>query len=134
MWTRLTIGLVMAAMLGLAAFARPAANDARAEFFESRVRPLLINKCSTCHGPKQQQGGLRVDSLAGLLKGGKFGTAIVAGKPEASRLIEAISHTNPNLKMPPTGKLDSGQIEALTLWVKQGAYWPEAAKSDGGSK
>ncbi|MGB4738354.1 MAG: c-type cytochrome domain-containing protein, partial [Fuerstiella sp.] len=67
----------------------PAAADSKLEFFETSIRPVLIERCSQCHGAHKQNGGLRVDSLAALLKGGDTGPAIVAGNAADSLLIKA---------------------------------------------
>ncbi len=53
------------------------------------VKPLLQEKCFSCHGALKQQGGLRVDTVASLLKGGDGGAALVGGKPAESLLIDA---------------------------------------------
>src|SRR5689334_12854014 len=88
----------------------PAASGAEpAEFFEAKIRPLLVNRCYVCHTDKAS-GGLRVDSRAALLKGGKSGPAIVPGAPAQSLMIQAVAQTHPRLKMPPTEKLDSQDI------------------------
>ncbi len=94
------------------------------EFFEKRVRPVLVEHCGKCHAGDQSRGGLRVDSLSALLKGGDTGPAIVPGKPEDSILIEAVKYDPNGYQMPPTGKLADDQIAALTEWVSQGAIWP----------
>ena len=93
-------------------------------FFESNVRPLLIDNCLTCHSDKKQKGGLRLDSMAAILKGGKHGPAIVRGKPEDSRLISAVSYKDLDLQMPPEDHLSGDQVLALSAWVKMGAPWP----------
>lgn len=100
------------------------------EFFENKIRPMLVDQCFTCHAAanKTAMGGLQLDSREKLLKGGGRGTALVPGKPEASLLLRAVSHTDPKLQMPPNSKLTSEQIAALTEWVKRGAPWPSAAK------
>src|SRR4051794_21847019 len=72
------------------------------EFFENRVRPVLATNCFACH-TSSQLGGLRVDSKAALLKGGKSGPAISPGMPEESLLVRAIRHTDSKLKMPMGG-------------------------------
>ena len=54
----------------------------REKFFEQNVRPLLAEKCYSCHGEKKQKGGLRLDSIEAILKGGESGPAVVPGKPE----------------------------------------------------
>ncbi len=96
------------------------------EFFEKKIRPLLIEACYKCHSDqaKKLKGGLRLDSRAGLLKGGDSGPALVPGQPERSRLIEVVGYKNSDLQMPPRGKLPAGAIADLTAWVKIGAPWP----------
>jgi len=104
--------------------AGPAISPAEAEFFETQVRPVLAEKCYSCHGPKLQQAGLRVDSRAALLRGTDAGQpSLVPGDPEKSSLVTAIRHTGA-VKMPPQGKLPDKDIQALTEWVKMGAPWP----------
>src|SRR4051812_9625695 len=63
-----------------------------AEFFETRVRPVLAEHCVACHGPKKQMSGLRLDSREALLEGGDKGTAVRPGDPEGSRLVQAVRH------------------------------------------
>jgi hypothetical protein len=94
------------------------------EFFEARVRPVLVSKCLSCHGDAKQKAGLRLDSRAALLKGGRSGPAVSPGEPEKSALVRAI-HYDAKLKMPPEGKLTDEAINVLTDWVKLGAPWPE---------
>ncbi|MFN3326431.1 MAG: PSD1 and planctomycete cytochrome C domain-containing protein [Bryobacteraceae bacterium] len=96
-----------------------------AEFFETRVRPVLAANCYACH-TQSKLGGLRLDSKEAVEKGGNSGPMIVAGKPEESLLIQAVTHRHERLKMPPTGKLKQEEIENLTAWVKAGAIWPDA--------
>jgi hypothetical protein len=92
-------------------------------FFESRIRPVLIDNCYKCHDDKKQRGGLRVDSRAALLSGGDQGAAIQPGKPDESLLIKAVRHQD-ELKMPPKKQLAKEQIADLTQWVRMGAPWP----------
>src|SRR5258705_12044060 len=62
---------------------------AKLEFFEKKIRPLLAENCFKCHGPEKQKAGLRLDSLASIMKGGDSGPAVAPGKPEESLLVEA---------------------------------------------
>jgi mono/diheme cytochrome c family protein len=115
--------------------AKPAAAPVAAreadEFFEKSVRPVLVEKCFSCHSDKKAFGGLRVDSMAGMMKGTDTGKQVlVPGDPAKSPLIQVLSHTGP-VKMPPQGKLAPEAIEALTAWVKMGAPWPGGAASGG---
>ncbi|MCA9097626.1 MAG: hypothetical protein KDA36_04545, partial [Planctomycetaceae bacterium] len=100
------------------------ANDPREEFFEQKVRPLLVERCFKCHGDKKQFGELRVDSREMLLKGGENGPAIVSEKPDESLLIEAVRQSG-DLVMPPEPeeKLSDDQISVLERWVAEGAFW-----------
>ncbi|HUQ69593.1 MAG TPA: DUF1549 domain-containing protein, partial [Planctomycetaceae bacterium] len=94
------------------------------EFFEKRVRPVLVERCQKCHDAKQHKGGLRLDSRAAVMRGGDTGPAVVAGDPKSSLLIEAVRYDPDGYQMPPTGKLPDDAIAALTEWVRQGAPWP----------
>jgi len=94
------------------------------EFFESRVRPILVERCVKCHGPKKQSSHLRLDSRESVLKGGESGPAVVPAKPDESLLIQAVSHTHDELKMPPGDKLPEPAVSILRQWVGLGAPWP----------
>ena len=108
-------------------------DQSQMEFFESRVRPILIKHCFECHGEKKQEGGLRTDLHKSLLKGGDTGPAIVPGKPKESELILAINYDADSYQMPPDGKLKQEQIDILTRWVEEGGYWPEHDKTSSSS-
>lgn len=97
-------------------------------FFESKIRPLLEDRCIECHGEKKQKGGLRLDLREGWHKGGESGPAIVPGDAEASRLIQAVRRTDEELKMPPKTPLSAQEVAALELWVRRGAPDPRIAK------
>lgn len=92
--------------------------------FENNVRPILVQRCIKCHGPKKAQADLRLDALSSVMKGGESGPAIVPGKSEASLLVKAIQHKG-ELKMPPKRKLTDIEIAALSRWIERGAFWPE---------
>ncbi len=95
-----------------------------AEFFESRIRPVLVERCLGCHGPKKQSSGLRLDSREAVLKGGDSGPAVVPAKPDESLMIQAIAHRHEEIKMPPKGKLPDAEVALLRRWVAIGAPWP----------
>ena len=92
------------------------------KFFETKVRPVLVTKCYTCH-TQAANGGLRLDSHAALLKGGSHGPVVIAGKPEESKLLAAIRYDGA-LKMPPGGQLEPSDINTLREWIADGAAWP----------
>jgi hypothetical protein len=96
----------------------------QAAFFETKVRPLLSERCFGCHGPDKQKSGLRLDSRAAMLAGGDSGAAIEPGSPESSLLVDAVNYRS--LEMPPDRKLSDDEIEVLTQWVKEGAPWPNS--------
>ena len=105
------------------------AKELEAEF-ETRVRPVLVAHCQSCHGAKKQEAGLRLDSAAGLKNGSDSGPVVVPGNVEQSLLIQAVRHTG-NTKMPPKQKLSDAEIAALTKWVQRGAVWPVDAVGSG---
>jgi hypothetical protein len=98
------------------------------EQFEKHVRPVLIDKCITCHGAKKQRGGLRLDSRKAILDGGASGPAMVPGQPDKSLLLKAIRRDG-ELKMPPKETLSPAAVAALSDWIRLGAPWPAATKS-----
>src|SRR4051812_25467495 len=102
--------------------APPGANSEQVRFFEAKVRPLLLAHCVECHGPKKRQGGLRLDSAAGLQDGGDSGAVVVPGQPDKSLLLRAVRHEGP--KMPPKKQLAGADIAALADWIRMGAPWP----------
>jgi hypothetical protein len=97
-------------------------------YFADHVQPILQAHCLRCHGSQKQRGGLRLDSLRALLKGGDTGPAIVPHQSAQSLLIAAIGYRD-GLQMPPVGKLSAEQIKTLNDWVDRGAPWPNG--SDG---
>src|SRR5204863_7618071 len=99
---------------------------AGADLFEKKVRPVLVRDCLSCHGPGKAKGGLRLDSRAGLLRGGDRGPAVDPDDPDGSLLLRAVRHDGP-VKMPPAGRLTAAEIADLTAWVRQGLPWPDTA-------
>ena len=95
--------------------------------FARQIQPILIKRCSECHGPDKQKNNLRLDRKADAFKGGKSGwPGIVSGKSAESELIKRITTQNPEDLMPPKGEpLTAEQIELLRKWIDQGADWPE---------
>ncbi len=104
---------------------------AQTDRFENNIRPLLAKHCFSCHS-QTQMGGLRLDSRAAMLTGGKSGAAIVPGKPEASLLMKAVGRINQKLQMPPAGPLASAELSELAAWIRDGAIWPETKIVPGG--
>ena len=101
-------------------------------FFESKVRPVLAEKCYQCHSAAAQKkgklkAGLYVDSREGLLTGGETGPALLPGKPQESLLIKVIRHEIKDAEMPPKGKLDDSAIADLAKWIEIGAPDPRVA-------
>jgi len=110
------------------------------EFFEKRIRPVLVERCYKCHSAQSEKirSGLLLDTKEGLLQGGESGQpAIVPGKAEESRLIEAIRYKNEDLQMPPGnagGKLGDQQVADFIAWVNMGAADPRTNREAKSSK
>ena len=130
MSSRLT-SLLAAALAAATVSARAADSPQGLEFFEKRIRPLLVGHCYECHSAsaKKLKGGLRLDTREGWATGGDTGPAIVPGDPERSLLIKAVRWSDPDTQMPPKNKLAADQIAALEQWVKMGAPDPRSAES-----
>ena len=105
----------------------PRTTPPRIEFFEKKVRPVLVDNCYTCHSADTNaKGGLRVDDRNGLLQGGNSGPAVVPGKPEKSLLIQAVRHDRRSHEnAAEEAALDREQIADLSHWIKDGAAWPQ---------
>src|SRR5205807_1381905 len=113
-------------VLALAPAGRLSADAAGVEFFEKKVRPVLVEHCYSCHSvqAKKKRGGLYLDTRVAFLKGGDSGPALVPGKPEQSLLVKALRHQG-ELKMPPKGPLPAAVVADLTRWVQMGAPAPD---------
>lgn len=100
--------------------------DEGGDFFEAKIRPVLVGSCFRCHGDTKMSGDLRIDSRETLLEGGDSGAAIVPGKPEESLLIKAIRREADVSAMPPEKDkaLRPDQIADFVVWIKSGAVWP----------
>ena len=100
------------------------------DFFEAKVRPVLVERCFQCHSvqAKKPKGNLQLDSRAGVLKGGDSGSAAQPGNLEKSLILRAIGYRDADLAMPPQGKLPDHEIAALTEWVRRGLPYPGVAK------
>lgn len=92
------------------------------DFFEKKIRPLLSEHCYKCHSATSAKikGGLKLDAADDWLRGGDTGPAIVPGDAAKSLLVQAVRYRNPDMEMPPKGKLPDADIELLATWVQAG--------------
>ena len=99
---------------------------ARLEFFEQKVRPLLVEKCYSCHSEKaeKQKGGLLLDSRESILKGGDSGAAASPGSAAGSLLLRAVQYLEPDLQMPPKERLAPREVALLERWISDGMPFP----------
>src|SRR5579872_3113039 len=106
---------LLGALVTLAAgtvFAADNTTPQAVEFFEKNVRPVLVENCFKCHGPKRQEADLRLDSRAAMLKGtAKIGAVVVPGEPQKSRLVKVVGYDG-EIVMPPNAKLKAEAIDA----------------------
>ncbi len=117
-----------------------AVGDEDTVFFESKIRPVLVKHCYPCHSTSagESESGLRLDTREATRRGGDRGPAVVPGKPGESLLLDAISHSDPDLQMPPrVDRLADAVIADFRKWIENGAVDPRdavdgaAAKMDG---
>jgi hypothetical protein len=120
------------AVIGVVTLGPFAVADGGDAFFESRIRPALVEHCYPCHSAAagKTKGGLRLDTRAGTRAGGESGPAVVPNRPADSLLIQALQHTGER-KMPPAGKLADAVIADFTQWVQAGAADPRGSASGG---
>ncbi len=106
------------------------------DFFEKRVRPLLVQRCFECHSAKAEKlkGGLLLDSREAILAGGDSGPAAVVGDVEKSLVVQAIRYDHESVQMPPAGKLPEAEIVLLTEWVRRGLPFPAANATKAGRR
>ena len=124
------IWLVLSARAAVAEERRAGKPDADPEgiqFFEAKIRPVLVQHCYGCHSAEagEASGGLVLDSRQGIRRGGERGAAVVPGKPEESLLLAAVEHRDGQLRMPPDRpQLPAGVRADLKAWIARGAPDP----------
>jgi cytochrome c553 len=119
------------AILGMIAITPSLFAQDGADFFEKKIRPVLVEHCYGCHSRQagKERGGLLLDSREALRRGGDNGPAIVPGKPDESLLVKAVRQTDPKFKMPKMSKLPAHAIADLEHWVTIGAPDPRDEKA-----
>ena len=129
-WSPLAKRRSVLAFAGVAGFAASVSAETfpadQIAFFENNVRPLLAERCQSCHGATKHQNGLRLDSRAAVLQGSDYGKVVEPGNPSASKLLKAVKHAPGVEAMPKKGDaLKPEQIAALEKWIAMGVPWPE---------
>src|SRR5436190_376397 len=124
-------GWVLLATLVLAASAasQEEPDRERLDFFEKRIRPVLIDRCYSCHSATAEKvkGNYLLDTRDGVLKGGDLGPSVIPGDPGKSFLLKAIQWVDDDLKMPPKKRLPADVVKDFELWIKLGAVDPRSA-------
>ena len=120
-------GAGLGGMEGEPAAATVTISDEDMKFFESKIRPVLVNSCHECHGPTgRARGGLRVHSREALAAGGVTGAAAVAGDVDGGLLMKALRYDDEGLQMPPKGKLPENVLRDFEEWTRRGSPFPAA--------
>lgn len=102
--------------------------QANAKLYVEKVRPLLDQHCVKCHGPEEQGGGLRLDSIEAVKQGGDSGASLQAKDAAASLLWQRVSSVQPDERMPPEGPgLSTAELEILENWIRNGAAGHDSA-------
>lgn len=114
----------------LSGFGSVLAQSVDEEFFENKIRPVLVENCYGCHNSQDEaQADLALDWKGGIRASSANGTAVVPFKPEESLLLSVVNHELKGLEMPEDGaKLSAEEIANLTAWIAQGAVDPRAEK------
>jgi hypothetical protein len=94
--------------------------------FETRIRPVLVEHCSQCHGATIRKAGLRLDAKHQAFNGSDSGPVIIPRNSAQSELLHRIGSADPDVRMPPKGEpLSSKEMSLLAEWIDAGADWPE---------
>jgi ankyrin repeat protein len=97
--------------------------------FATEIQPIFRQHCISCHGPKEQKNGLRLDRRRDAMRGGTI-AVIGPGNADGSRLYHRLIGDKFGIQMPPTGALSPEKIARIKLWIDQGAEWPDALAGD----
>ncbi|MBN9118764.1 MAG: PSD1 domain-containing protein [Planctomycetes bacterium] len=131
--TALAVALLVPLAVSTAVRAADPAPDAKkVEFFEAKIRPVLVEQCYKCHSEEaakanKLKGGLKLDTKAGLLAGGDTGAAMVPGKRDAGTLLKSLKYDG-DVQMPPKGKLPAAVIKDFETWIADGAADPRTGE------
>ncbi|MCC9607322.1 DUF1553 domain-containing protein [Blastopirellula sp. JC732] len=119
LFSLLTCGVYVSASVG----DEPIPNHER-QFFEEKIRPLLVAHCYKCHSAaaKEVGGKLLLDSRDGMMRGGESGPSVVPGDPDASLLLDALHYET--FEMPPDKPLPEADVRVIAEWIKRGAWDP----------
>jgi hypothetical protein len=123
------VATVLTTVTAFAAPPKPKLSKEGVDFFEKKIRPILVHNCYECHSgdAAKAKGHLLLDSAEGLHKGGDSGAVIMPGSPDDSLLVQAIRYEG--LEMPPKGQLDEAAIQDIVEWVNMGAPDPRVGKA-----
>ena len=127
-WLRFVLGVLLALGGVIVGPIRVLAGD-----YEAALKPLLRERCFSCHGALQQKAGLRLDTVAGMLRGGKHGPALVSGKAELSAMVQRVSSADTDERMPPEHEgqpFSEAQVALLKQWISEGASAPAGELSE----
>lgn len=103
-----------------------------ADFFERRIRPLLMKECLQCHGEEKQEGGLRLDSRLSIIEGGSSGPAVDLVQVAESLLLKVVSGRHLEITMPPKKRLRPEERSYLRRWIEMGVPWSETKGTEEG--
>ena len=121
------LSLILSLSIGSTLYAQPNSEERakQLEFFESKVRPVLVENCFSCHAGEKHKGGVRLDRRENVFKQTEE-PIVVPGHPEKSLLVKAIKHEiDSKMPPPPKMKLPAQAIDNIVAWIKAGAAWPE---------
>lgn len=127
----LSISLLIQSALTMSPLRAAEPDALRLDFFEKKIRPVLVEHCYECHSAdsKNLKGGLRLDTRDGVLRGGDTGAAVVAGKPNEGLLLKALRYED--FEMPPSGRLPDKVIADFKKWIELGVPDPRAESATG---
>jgi Protein of unknown function (DUF1553)/Protein of unknown function (DUF1549)/Planctomycete cytochrome C len=123
-WWHTLLAWVVASIIAIPGFAADQDTPEEIDFFEKKVRPILVERCYECHSADEANGELLLDSRPAMDKGGTRGGVVNRDLPEKSILMHAVEYKQPDLQMPPNGKMPDSEVSILKQWIDMGAPDP----------
>ena len=129
MWKSIVAIAGVVTVASIAGSVNHAQESAKKVDFATEVLPIFRQNCFTCHGPKEQKNGFRLDRRKDAMRGGTI-AMIGPGNADGSRLYQKLISSHFGPQMPPTGALPPSQVATIKAWIDQGAEWPDALSGD----
>ena len=123
---------ILVVLLFILVFITPLANGAEKVTYDDHLRPILADKCLSCHNPDKAKGGLDLSTYSSLMQGGSSGEIVSSGNPESSRLFRSVAHLEEPFMPPKADKLTEIRLKLISDWIAGGLLENSGSKAKAG--